>query len=639
LPISRATEPITGDDDTIRGALEDAFLPALLPALAQATGDLSLLREDLRPPGVAPGVLQGGMTPEQQEGAKAVAFDALRLLRGRPVEAPSHRIEDDVRRITAWMTGSPASDEYIPLLLEELAPSDGDPRAPTWRYDGRTPFSVAIIGAGMSGILAAIRLKQAGVPFVVIEKNDDVGGTWFENTYPGARVDVSNAFYSYSFAQKIDWPKYFSPQGVLLDYFRACTEEYGVREQIRFRTEVISAVFDEGRCTWELRVRKPDGNEERIEVQAVISAVGQLNRPKMPDIHGMEDFNGPSFHSARWDHSVDLEGKRVAVIGTGASAAQFIPVIADEVEELQIYQRTANWFFPAPTYHDDVPEGLNWLFLHVPHYMHWYRFWLFWNTTDGLLPAATVDPDWQQPERSVSEVNDQLRGLLTMYLQSQYADRPDLLGKILPSYPPTAKRVLIDNGVWAETVKRDHVHLITDKIKEITPHGVLTMDGAERAADVIIYGTGFQASHFLMPMRVVGRGGADLTAEWDGDARAYMGITVPKFPNFFMLYGPNTNIVVNGSIIYFSECEVRYVLGCLRLLLDEGHRALDCKPEVHDAYNLRIDKANRLRTWGASSVNSWYKNDRGRVAQNWPFNLIEYWKQTLAPDPADFAFL
>ena len=639
MPIARATEPMAGDDETIRAALDDAFLPALLPALAQATGDLSLLREDLRPPGVAPGGLQGGMTPEQQEGAKAVAFEALRALRDRPVRVPDHRIEDDVRHITAWMTGSPASDEYIPLLLEELAPSDDDPRAPAWRYDGRTPFSVAIIGAGMSGVLAAIRLKQAGVPFVVLEKNDDVGGTWFENTYPGARVDVSNAFYSYSFAQKIDWPKYFSPQGVLLDYFRACAEEYGVREHIRFGTEVISAVFDEDRCTWALRMRKPDGSEEEIEAQAVISAVGQLNRPKMPDIRGMEDFTGPSFHSARWDHGVDLKGKRVAVIGTGASAAQFIPVIADEVADLQIYQRTANWFFPAPAYHDDVPEGLSWLFLHVPHYMHWYRFWLFWNTTDGLLPAATVDPAWQHPERSVSETNDQLRGLLTMYLQSQYTDRPDLLEKILPSYPPTAKRVLIDNGIWAETVKRDHVHLITDEIQEITPRGVVTADGMERAADVIIYGTGFQASRFLMPMRVVGRGGADLTGEWDGDARAYMGITVPKFPNFFMLYGPNTNIVVNGSIIYFSECEVRYVLGCLRLLLEEGHRALDCKPEVHDAYNQRIDKANRLRTWGASSVNSWYKNDRGRVAQNWPFNLIEYWKQTLAPDPADYAFL
>ena len=639
MSISRAIEPITADDDAIRAALEDAFLPALIPALAQVTGDLSLLREDLRPPAMVPGAPQGGMSDSQQAAAKALAFDALKAIRDGGVPAPTRSIEDDLRAITGWMNGTAASDEYIPLLVEELAPGDEDPRAPKWRYDGKTPFHVAIIGAGMSGILAAIRLKQAGVPFVVIEKNADVGGTWFENTYPGARVDVSNAFYSYSFAQKMDWPKFFSPQGVLLEYFRDCVVEYGLRDQIRFNTEVLSAAFDEQRCVWSVRVRTPDGREETIEAQAVISAVGQLNRPKLPEIPGRDAFAGPSFHSARWDHSVDLKGKRVAVVGTGASAAQFIPLIANDVAELDIYQRTANWFFPAPTYHDDVPAGLSWLFLHVPHYMHWYRFWLFWNSTDGLLPAATVDPAWPHPDRAVSEANDQVRALLTMYLQAQYAGRPDLLTKILPSYPPTAKRVLIDNGAWAETVKRENVHLITDKISEITPRGVVTADGEERAADVIIYGTGFQASRFLTPMRVTGRGGVDINEQWDGDARAYMGITVPNFPNFFMLYGPNTNIVVNGSIIFFSECEVQYVLGCLHLLLEEGHRAMDCKREVHDAYNARIDAANRLRTWGASSVNSWYKNDRGRVAQNWPGNLIEYWQQTLAPNPADYAFL
>ena len=639
MPITRATAPITAADDALRAALEDAFLPALLPALAQATGDLSLLREDLRPPGVQLGVPQGGMTDEQQAAARALALDALRSLRdGRAAEARDP-IEDQVRRITAWMTGSPALDEYIPLLLEELAPHNEDPRAPVWRNDGKTAFRVAVIGAGMSGILASIRLKQAGVPFVVIEKNADVGGTWFENTYPGARVDVSNAFYSYSFAQKIDWPKYFSPQGVLLDYFREVADEYAVREHVRFETEVLSAEFSDARSMWTLRLRTADGREETIEAQAIISAVGQLNQPNMPAIPGIETFAGPSFHSARWDHSVDLKGKRVAVIGTGASAAQFVPLIANEVAELHIFQRTAAWFFPAPTYQDDVPAGLTWLFEHVPHYMHWYRFWLFWNTTDGLLPAATVDPEWQRGEQSVSEVNDELRALLTMYLQAQYADRPDLFEKALPHYPPTAKRVVIDNGAWAETMKRDHVHLITDKIAAITPDGVVTAAGDAYAADVIIYGTGFQASHFLTPMKVLGRRGIDLNAQWDGDARAYMGITVPNFPNFYMLYGPNTNIVVNGSIIYFSECEVQYVMGCLRLLLEHGHKAMDCKPEVHDAYNERIDAANLQRTWGTSNVNSWYKNARGRSAQNWPFNLIQYWQQTREPNPEDYVFL
>lgn len=639
MALTRTTEPITADDAEIRAALADAFLPALLPALAQATGDFTLLREELRPPGIAPGVPQGGMSQQQQEAAREIAFEALKRLREEGETSDPVPLDRAIKLITAWMTGSAASDDYLPLLLEELGPEGEDPRAPSWRKDPAVPFTVAIIGAGMSGILAGIRLKQAGVPFVILEKNHDVGGTWLENTYPGARVDVSNAFYSYSFAQKTDWPKHYSTQDVLLDYFRDVANEYGIREHVRFNTEVLEAAFDEASGTWRLQVRGANGAEETVEVQAVISAVGQLNRPKMPEIKGMETFRGPSFHSARWDHSVDLKGKRVVVIGTGASAAQFIPAIAPEVADLTVFQRTPPWLVPVPQYHDEVPRGLQWLFRHVPHYVHWYRFWLFWNTTDGMLAAATVDESWEPKELAVSAANDQLRMLLTGYLHMQFGDRPDLLEKVLPKYPPAAKRLVLDNGIWAATLKRDNVHLVTDGIREITATGVVAADGTEYPADAIIYGTGFQASKFLTPMQVKGRSGADLQRQWNGDARAYMGITVPNFPNLFLLYGPNTNIVVNGSIIYFSECEVQYVLGCIKLLLDRGKRALDCRQEVHDAYNERIDRGNLLRVWGVSDVNSWYKNEKGRVAQNWPFNLIEYWKQTKEPDPADYMLL
>jgi 4-hydroxyacetophenone monooxygenase len=635
VTISNAIEQIVASDGELERALDDAFLPALLPALAHATGDLSLLAPDLLPEAVTPGMLQGGMSDGQQATARGLALGALRRLRdGMPVSSNGAN-EADVRGIIQWMTRGAASDDYIPLLLEELDPSSADPRAPDWRMKAETPFLTVIIGAGMSGILAGIRLKQAAVPFVIIEKNADVGGTWFENTYPGARVDVTNAFYSYSFAQKIDWPTYFSTQDVLLDYFRGCAAEYGIRDRIRFNTEVESATFDDEHASWTLRLRTPDG-DETIEAQAIISAVGQLNRPNMPAIEGRESFAGPSFHSARWDHSIDLTGKRVAVIGTGASAAQFIPVIAGQAAELMVYQRTPAWFVPVPTYHDAVPSGLQWLMRHVPYYAHWYRFWMFWMTTEGLLAAAIVDDEWPHPERAVSAANDMIRMLLTGYIASQYEGRPDLLAKVLPSYPPASKRMILDNGVWAATLKRDNVALITDPIARITPAGVVTSDGEERPADVIIYGTGFQASRFLTPMRVVGRGGIDLNEHWDGDARAYMGIVVPNFPNFFMMYGPNTNIVVNGSIIYFSECEMQYVLGCLRLLVEGGHKTLDCKPNIHDAYNRTIDDANRKRAWGVGNVNSWYKNDKGRVSQNWPFNAIPYWQPTRTPDPADF---
>jgi 4-hydroxyacetophenone monooxygenase len=632
--------PITDDDATIRRALEDAFLPALLPALAHATGDMSLLREDLRPPEGMPsiGVEQAGMSAAQQAAAKEIAFEAIKKLRDEgPRQAPES-IEDEARIISRWMTGSAASDEYLPMLLEQLSAA-GDPTKPEWTAEPGTPFFVAIIGAGMSGLLAAIRLKYAGIPYVIIEKNAEVGGTWYENQYPGARVDVPSISYSYSFAQKIDWPKYFSPQGVLLDYFRDVADEYGVRENIRFNTEVVSAKFSDDKRSWSLQLKSPDGSEETLEANAIVAATGQLNRPRMPQIPGMDSFAGPAFHSARWDKSVDLKGKRVCVIGTGASAAQFVPEIAKDAAELTIFQRTPGWFVPAPTYHEDIPEGLLWLFTHIPHYMHWYRFFLFWVNGDGLLAGARVDESWPHLNRSVSEFNEQLRVLLGAYLQAQYAGRPDLLEKSLPKYPPASKRMIIENGIWAETIKKDNVHLVTEPIDKITPTGVVTKDGVEHPADVLIYGTGFQASHFLTPMTVTGRNGIDINKQWDGDARAYMGITVPNFPNFYMLYGPNTNIVVNGSIIFFSECEVNYVMGCLRLLLDTSHKAMDCRMDVHDAYNERIDAGNKQMAWGASTVNTWYKNEKGRITQNWPFDLIEFWRQTREPNPADYVFL
>jgi 4-hydroxyacetophenone monooxygenase len=488
----------------------------------------------------------------------------------------------------------------------------------------------------MSGILAAIRMKQAGVPFVIIEKNADVGGTWFLNTYPGVRVDVPNAFYSYSFAQKPDWPKFFSEGTTLQQYFRSVAEEYGVLEHIRFNTEVVDMKWDDASATWSLHLRNPGGTEESLETNAVVSATGQLNAPKFPQIKGMGSFAGPSFHSARWEHDIDLRGKRVAVIGTGASAAQFVPVVAEQAEHLTIFQRTPNWFIPVPTYHDDVPEGLQWLFTRVPYYAHWNRFWMFWNSTEGMLPAATVDPAWPHQDRSVSEANEMIRVMLGMYMQGTMADRPDLVEKIMPKYPPAAKRIILENGSFFAALKRDNVELVTEPIREITSDAVVTEDGESHAADVLIYGTGFQASRFLTPMQVTGRNNADINQQWDGQASAYLGITVPNFPNFFLLYGPNTNIVVNGSIIYFSECEVQYVMGCMKMLATGEVHSMDVKPDVHDAYCADINARNKLRTWGASTVNSWYKNESGHVTQNWPGNLIEYWQLTREPNESDY---
>jgi len=629
------------DDDTIRAALEHAEIPALLPALASALDDRSLVPEHLRPDLTVLMDPAAGLSAQQQTESRSLAFDAMKRLQECDEIAVHSQDLDDLRHLLEYTSGGEPVDEYLELLREELALGE-DLRAPAWRKDDVAPnraFRVAVIGAGMSGLAAAHRFSQAGLDVVVLEKNSDVGGTWLENSYPGCRVDVSNHFYSYSFAQRPDWPEYFSSQPVLLDYFRGVAEEHGLYELIRFGTEVTAVELDETTMTWTVQTVGADGTEDTLEVQAVVSAVGQLNRPNMPDIPGIDSFGGPSFHSARWDHAADLAGKRVVIIGTGASAAQFIPAVAEAAAHLTIFQRTPAWFVPTPDYHDAVSAEVQWLFRNVPGYANWYRFWIFWRNVEGLTPAATVDSEWDGHADSVSPINDFVRQFLTAYLSVEFADAPDLLPHVVPNYPPFAKRFIRDNGVWARTLKRDDVFLATNGVREITAEGVVDGDGTVHPADVIVYGTGFKASDFLMPMKVVGRGGVELHDRWNGDARAYLGITLPGFPNLFLLYGPNTNIVANGSITYFSECEVHYVLSCIEQMLRTGVRAIDTKQDAHDRYNERVDAKNRLMAWGASSVNSWYKNATGRTAQNWPFSLLDYWTQTRQADLDDYTLL
>jgi 4-hydroxyacetophenone monooxygenase len=659
---SDAVDLSAAGDAELTEALLGAELPSLMPALAYLTGDMSLVADDLRPVPSAPAVTvppQGGMTAEQRARARQRALDALIAFRDGgcvPAAPPAGLTEQ--RTLLTFMTGD-VDDAYLPMLAFELGlPSDTD--APGWTKASLAPdrdFRVAVIGAGMSGLAVAYRLLQAGIDFTVFERNSDVGGVWLENSYPGVRLDTSNFCYSYSFLQRDDWPHQYALGTEIRSYFRQASARLGVRSHIRFRTPVHAMRFDEAAGEWLVTVESggPDGAGdssgsggsrggaiETLRFSVVISAVGQLNTPSYPDIEGAASFAGPSFHSARWDHGTDLAGQRVGVIGSGASGYQVVPSIAGTVGSMTLFLRNPPWTVPTPNYQAGLAPGLAWLFKAVPYYHRWFRFYQYWTSVEGRRDFATVDPAWIASDAgvgvpgSVSAKNQALRETLTRHLMAEYEGRPDLQRVMIPGYPPYAKRMLRDNGVWARALQQPNVSVVGARIERITPSGIVTADGAEHQLDVIVYCTGFRAWRFLDGIEVTGRGGASLHEQWGNDPAAYLGVTVPNFPNLFCLYGPNTNLVVNGSIVMFSECAVHYVMECLRLLLAGGGQAMDLRPEVLDSYQAVIDKANAGMAWGVEGVDNWYKSASGRVSQNWPLPTIDYWTLTRRPDPAHY---
>ncbi len=633
-----ADASISEDDAFLADALAHASVPTLMMSLVHLTGDASLLRGAVRPGSATMGEVDGGLSAADKAAVRATALEALRAYRDRGCTLPAPPSPETIREMMSFMVGQEVPAEYVPMMLEEMALDGRDARDVAWDavpVAARERFRVVVIGAGMSGLLAAIRLEEAKIPYVVIEKNAAVGGTWLENAYPGCRVDVANHFYSYSFAPNHDWPEFFSQRDELLAYFERCAVERGPHARVRFRTEVVGARFDERTARWRLRLRTERG-EEMLEAHAVISAVGQLNRPKLPDIPGRDAFAGPAFHSAQWPRGLSLDGKRVAVIGTGASAFQLVPEVAKVASRVVVFQRSAPWMVPNPRYHARVSEAKKWLLAHVPYYARWYRFLLFWPGSDGLMPSLVVDPDWPHPERAVNATNDMMRAMFTQFMADQIGDDAELLAKVTPTYPPFGKRMLQDNGSWLAALKRENVDLVTDGIGEITRGGVRCTGGGDYPVDVIVFATGFHANRFLWPMEIVGRHGVSLREQWGDEPRAYLGITVPSFPNLFCLYGPGTNLAHAGSIIFHSECQVRYVMGCLAALVRNGHSTMECRQDVHDAYNARFDARHETLVWSHPGMGSWYKNAAGRVTTTSPWRLVDYWGWTKEPDLADF---
>lgn len=626
------------DDAQLAQALSRAHVPALMGALVHLQNSCEHLRGEIRPLVVPLAEEVDGLTEAAREQARAMAMSALVAYRDAGCPELAQPGESLVTETMHYITGETIPEEQMELMREELNLFGEDRRrVPVDPQAIPQDYRVLVIGAGMSGILAAVRLQEAGIPFLVVDKNPEIGGTWYENTYPGCQVDSANHLYNYIFAPKNQWSAHFSQQRELFEYFNEVVGMYDLRRHMHLGSEVVEAAYDERRDCWQVSLRGADGKASNEQFSAVISACGQLNSPAMPDIPGVESFMGDAFHSARWDHGVDLRGKRVAVIGTGCSATQFVPAIVEEPAQLTVFQRSAPWLLPTEEYHVPVSDEELWCFRNIPFYDRWYRFFLFRSlAVDGLLPFLYGEENWQGHPGSVSAANAQLRQAMEESIRAQAGDDTQLAEALIPNYPPGGKRPVLDDGNWISALKRDHVRLVTQGIEAIEPRGIRTSDGELHEVDVLIYGTGFHADEFLLPIRITGRDGRDLHQTWQGNPQAYMGMAIPGFPNFYCLYGPNTNIVVGASIIFFSECEMRYIMGCLKMQIEQGLRRVEVREDACAEYNRRIDALNQLRAWGSPHVDSWYKNASGRVSQNWPGTHWEWWQQTREPNPEDF---
>jgi cation diffusion facilitator CzcD-associated flavoprotein CzcO len=493
----------------------------------------------------------------------------------------------------------------------------------TARGQGRSTPTIAIVGAGLSGLAMAIQLVRSGVrDFTIIEQSDAVGGTWRDNTYPGSGCDVPSHLYSFSFSPKSDWTRRFAEQPEILTYAERCVQRFRLGPHLRLGTTVQRADFDEAGRRWRL-VLTSAGGEEQIEADDVIFACGQLNRPHVPDLQGLTEFAGPMWHSARWDHGCDLDGKRVAVVGSGASAIQFVPRVAERAAELTIYQRSPNYVAPKR----DRPYGgmARWLFDHVEPVERAYRWWIYWGLESRWF--------WFRKDGWAGRKLGQLfaKGIRRDVVSERLPER-----SVVPDYPLGCKRILISNE-WYPALMRPNVDVVDQPIEHIESDAVVTADGRRRPADVLIFGTGFSTTDFLAHIPVYGAGGRPLAEAWSEGAHAYLGTAVPGFPNCYLLYGPNTNLGHN-SILFMVERQINLILQAMAVQV----RATDTgsAPLVGvsvDAYRRDDQRTQRLMSataWVAGCT-SWYKNASGRVTNNWPSWTVRYWYDTLRLRPAD----
>ncbi len=641
--MAELTELLTATDEMIDDAVKHADPMVLRGLLYQLTGDESIAAtratteqvRDSNPDHASKDFALVQSKTDVSDPAelamiqsKAAAFLKSHRDQGAP-EIPCGSPERLARSLSL-VAGSDIPESEWEMWLEQLA-LDPWARALVWPEPPPSQdlgkFVVAVIGAGMGGLNAAVQMKHAGIPYFVIEKNEEVGGTWYENQYPGARVDSPSRTYTHIYGVNFEYPNAFCLRRENLKYFKWVADHFDIRKDIAFKTEVKSVVWVETSKLWEIKAMGPDGPRV-FHANAVIASVGFLSRPNLPSFEGMETFEGKSFHTARWPQDLDLKGKRVAVIGTGATGYQMIPEVAKVAGHTFVFQRTPNWCFDTKSYLEPFPAQVNWLDRNFPYIRNFIRFRLSWLAgPQTFAPIMRIDPQFED-QHARSAVNKRIREQQLAFIKRKLAKRPDLIEKMTPVAPPYSARPIIidtDYSIY-DALLRDDVTLVTDPILKITPNGIAVEGGGEYPVDIIVYATGFKANDFLWPMEVRGRSGKRIEELWEKDgARAYLGTMLPGFPNFFMIYGPNTNNFGGLQIVDFEEMVTRFALQCIGGLITQKKRAIDVSVDAYWRYNEEVDRAEALMIYKDPRAHNYYKNDSGRSAANNPIDIRKIW--------------
>jgi len=635
---ARATaKPATVDEAFLSRALDHANLNVLRVALYQHTQDPELAAmtviKHARP---GSPFLFSVLSPEDDAKVRAKAIAYLLGTSDRDLTIPT---KAQAGRLMELFTGDPLSTSDHDFGWEELA-FDGFPRAAEW--SGRpapeaiAKYNVTIIGSGFSGLIAAIQLERLGIRYRIIERQGGIGGTWFLNDYPDARVDITSFLYQYKFEKSYPWKSYFATQGELRDYVDYIVDKYGLREKIALNTSVTHAEWVPDENMWALAIANADGSRETFRSNFVISASGLFSTPKLPDIPGIEDFEGAMFHSTAWDHGYDYAGKRVAVVGTGSTGSQLVHGVAEKAESLVIYQRTPNWVTGIPGYRNKVEPEKRWLLDHMPGYAQWYGY--SHHVSQLQMQAFhRIDRAWQAKGGLINEKNDQLREGLTSFIRKQVGDRDDLFAKLVPDFAPISRRLVVDNGFY-KTLVRPNVTLETSGIEHFTAQGIVDNDGVEREFDLVVLCAGFKVSQYLWPVDYIGRNGIRLQDNWGADgARAHMTMTMPGFPNFFMLYGPNAGVRA-GSFHTWVEIFSRYICNLITRTIESRSAAIEVRRKAYQDYNDRLDDEMREMLWEEEKGGggSYYVNEFGRSGVNMPWTLQAFYEMVRAPDFTEF---